>query len=101
LPGGVPDMKAQSSDYIDLQNVYKSKAREDVKEVLDIVRSLEMGLYRTNPIDEKEVEAFCKSAKHIKLIRGRELQIVGEDGTVGWGDRLRFASKWVCDPTQS
>jgi NEDD8-activating enzyme E1 regulatory subunit len=85
-------MKAQSSDYIELQNVYKTKAREDVKEVLDIVRSLEMGLYKTTSIDEREVEAFCKSAGHIKLIRGRPLQAVGTS-KVDWRDRIKFASK--------
>jgi NEDD8-activating enzyme E1 regulatory subunit len=93
LPGSVPDMKAQSSDYIELQNVYKSKAREDVTEVLSIVRSLEMGLYRTHPIDEKEVEAFCKTAQHAKLIRGRPIQIVGSYGRVAWGNRAKHLSE--------
>ncbi|EEY14673.1 NEDD8-activating enzyme E1 regulatory subunit [Verticillium alfalfae VaMs.102] len=38
VPGGLPDMKAQSSVYIQLQGIYKAKARKDAAEVLDSVR---------------------------------------------------------------
>jgi NEDD8-activating enzyme E1 regulatory subunit len=41
LSGSVPDMKAQSTDYIRLQNIYKSKARQDVLEVSELVRGIE------------------------------------------------------------
>ena len=44
LPGSIPDMKAQSKDYIALQNVYKSKARADVSAVISSVRELEKKL---------------------------------------------------------
>lgn len=77
LPGAVPDMKAQSSDYITLQNIYKSRARHDFSTVLSTVRELEkkIGKAETELIDEKEVEAFCKGAAHIKLVRGRPFLI--------------------------
>ncbi|KAI9826047.1 MAG: hypothetical protein M1832_000496 [Thelocarpon impressellum] len=58
LTGAVPDMKAQSADYIQLQNVYKAKARKDYAEVLATVRELEAQLGRDRAVDEKEVEAF-------------------------------------------
>lgn len=73
LPGAVPDMKAQSADYIRLQNIYKQKARQDAAEVLATVRELEQTLGRSSPIDDKEVDAFCKGAAHVKLVRGRPL----------------------------
>lgn len=73
LPGSLPDMKAQSSDYINLQDIYKTKARKDVAEVLSIVRSLETQLGREVYIPEAEVEAFCKSAAHVKVIHGHQL----------------------------
>jgi amyloid beta precursor protein binding protein 1 len=66
LPGSVPDMKAQSTVYVQLQNIYKAKARQDAAEVLKTVRSHPRG----KDIDSAEVESFCKNAAFIKLIRG-------------------------------
>ena len=66
-------MKAHTSAFTDLQAVYKSKARADAAAVLKIVRDWEAEVGRTEPIDEKEVEAFCKSAAHVRLILGRIL----------------------------
>lgn len=57
-------MKAQSSVYIQLQNIYKSKARQDASEVLTIAQ----GLASDVAIDASEVEQFCKNARFIKLI---------------------------------
>jgi NEDD8-activating enzyme E1 regulatory subunit len=68
LPGSVPDMKAQSTIYVQLQNIYKAKARQDVAEVLETVRSHPKG----RDIDSAEAESFCKNAAFIKLIRGSE-----------------------------
>jgi amyloid beta precursor protein binding protein 1 len=65
LPGSVPDMKAQSTVYVRLQNIYKAKARQDVAEVLDTVKNHTRGI----DIDASEVENFCKNAAFIKLIR--------------------------------
>ncbi|KAJ5690765.1 hypothetical protein N7462_005157 [Penicillium macrosclerotiorum] len=74
LPGSLPDMKAQSADYVALQNIYKDKARQDVKEVSATVRQLETQLGRAAPqILEREIEVFCKNAAHIKVVRGRPL----------------------------
>ncbi|KAG9229360.1 hypothetical protein BJ875DRAFT_200570 [Amylocarpus encephaloides] len=67
LPGSVPDMKAQSTIYVQLQNIYKSKARQDVLEVLETVRVHPGG----KDIPVTEVEIFCKNAAFIKLIHGK------------------------------
>jgi len=69
LPGSVPDMKALSNIYVQLQNIYKAKARQDVAEVLETVRAHPAG----KDIDVAEVETFCKNAAFIKLIHGVEL----------------------------
>jgi amyloid beta precursor protein binding protein 1 len=95
-------MKAQSKDYIELQNVYKSKARRDVSEVVQLVRDLEARLPVVPPrsaIDEKEIEAFCKNAAHIKLIRGKPLQIPTPEGSVAWGDEAQNAAFALTDET--
>lgn len=89
VPGAVPDMKARSADYIQLQNVYKSKARKDLAEVLESVRFLERNANRSTAIEEKDVEAFCKNAAHIKLVRGRPFHVVPAEGSVRWGDRAK------------
>ncbi|KAF3490859.1 NEDD8-activating enzyme E1 regulatory subunit [Arthroderma uncinatum] len=84
LSGSLPDMKAQSADYIWLQNIYKSKARTDAAEVVATVRKLEDKLRGGSgeaTISEKEIETFCKNAAHIKVIRGRDIPILPLKGT--------------------
>ena len=66
LPGSLPDMKAKSGVYVQLQNLYKSKARQDCSEILETVRMHPNGA----AIDKAEVERFCKNAAFVKLIRG-------------------------------
>jgi amyloid beta precursor protein binding protein 1 len=74
-------MKAQSADYIRLQNAYKAKARQDAAEVLATVRVTEQALGRAEtPISQAEVEAFCKEAAFVRLFRGERLQVAYGDG---------------------
>lgn len=89
LSGSVPDMKARSGDYIQLQNVYKSKAREDIQEVLRLVREWEEKHKLRIQIEEKEVEAFCKNASSVKVVRGRPFHVVRQGEKVAWGNRAK------------
>lgn len=66
LPGGLPDMKAESNVYVKLQNIYKAKARKDAKEVLETVKTSPGG----DLIDPAEVDMFCKNASFVKLVNG-------------------------------
>ena len=72
LPGTLPDMKARSSDYIRLQNVYKSKARADALEVTTSVRKLEKNLQRSTEIPQAEIDQFCKNAAHVQVLSNPE-----------------------------
>jgi amyloid beta precursor protein binding protein 1 len=90
----VPDMKARSADYIQLQNVYKSKARKDLAEVVASVRFLERNANRSIAIDEKDIEAFCKNAAYIKLVRGRPFQVVQAGERLKWGDRAKSIGEY-------
>lgn len=72
-------MKAQSSVYIKLQNLYKDQARKDVGQVLDTVRSIPGG----EEIDPAQIELFCKNARFIKLINRLEDKTVKLDQVVG------------------
>lgn len=99
LPGAVPDMKARSADYIRLQSIYRSKARADAAEVLGGVRALEERLARAPPrVAESEVEAFCKSAGHVKLVRGRPFHVARRGERLAWGDRARAVAAALADP---
>jgi amyloid beta precursor protein binding protein 1 len=61
-------MKAQSDVYVRLQNVYKTKARKDLAEVVNIVRAHPRG----KEVNIQEIETYCKNAAFIKLIRSTE-----------------------------
>ncbi|KAI9884941.1 MAG: hypothetical protein M1823_003255 [Watsoniomyces obsoletus] len=100
LPGSLPDMKAQSADYIRLQNVYRTKAKQDLVEIVGDVREKERELGRDDKslIDEKEIEAFCKNAAWVKLIRGKPLQVVRYGNGGSWGDRASFAGEELLNP---
>lgn len=63
-------MKAQSKVYIQLQNLYKAKARRDVAEVLETVRQSPGG----DNVDPDEVELFCKNAAFVKLINSGSVE---------------------------
>lgn len=98
VPGSVPDMKARSADYIQLQNVYKSKARQDLAEVVESVRFLERNANRKTAIEEKDIETFCKNAAHIKLVRGRPFHVVQAGEKIKWGDRAKSIAQNLTYP---
>ncbi|KAJ6259415.1 hypothetical protein Dda_6317 [Drechslerella dactyloides] len=95
LPGALPDMKAESKDYIRLQNVYKAKARADLASVMEIVRVLLSGLGRDpNSISESDVETFCKHAGFARLTRVRSLNEEYEHNP-----KVKTVSNELSDPT--
>ncbi|KAG5459875.1 MAG: hypothetical protein BJ554DRAFT_8152 [Olpidium bornovanus] len=74
LPGGLPDMKADTDRFIRLQNVYKQKARDDAAAVMNHVFGLLETLGRPrDSIPMDEVEMFCKHAAVLKVMRYRSL----------------------------
>ncbi|PWN37308.1 uncharacterized protein FA14DRAFT_159419 [Meira miltonrushii] len=74
LPGSLPDMKAQSSTYVELQKLYKTKASEDVQQLQQHLEEIlnQVGL-PSNAISQDEIESFAKHTSYLKLIRGRPL----------------------------
>lgn len=77
-------MKAQSRDYIALQTLYRHKSQRDIAEITSTIRTLERNLNRQIPIETKEIEAFCKGAASIKLVRGKKLLL--DPLTKGWNN---------------
>ncbi len=93
-------MKAQSADYIQLQSIYRAKARKDLAEITDTVRTAEL----PRAMDEKEIEAFCKNAAFVKLIHGRPIRLAGkglkkskDEYLTQWDDR----AKYMCQELQN
>lgn len=97
LPGALPDMKAQSSDYIQLQNIYKAKARSDLAEITQTVRNSEQEVGRETPIEQAEIEAFCKGAQFVKLIHGRPIRVAKCTAEIDWSDRAKTLSQELHD----
>lgn len=58
-------MKAKSQVYVQLQTIYKNKARKDAEEVLALAQDLAGD---SCEVDPAEVELFCKNAAFVKLI---------------------------------
>lgn len=92
-------MKSQSADYIQLQNIYKAKARKDLLEVFDLVRAAESEIMRDQAISERKIEAFCKGAASVRLIQGHPLKIIGEGSKIDWGDRAKALEMDLNDET--
>lgn len=86
-------MKARSADYIKLQNIYKSKARHDLAKVTSEVRLSEKKLSRTEEIDGKEIEAFCRGAAFVKLIRGQKVPWASSGSSSGSNHDAKRAPK--------
>ncbi|KAK9474739.1 uncharacterized protein V1510DRAFT_447023 [Dipodascopsis tothii] len=73
LSGTLPDMKADSSSYVKLINIYRDKARADREAVAAHVDRLLAAVDRPGLISPEEVESFCKHARFLVVQRGRPL----------------------------
>lgn len=78
LPGGLPDMKATSSGYIKLQKIYKAKARADIAEITDQVRSTQKEIGHEAKITDEEIELFCKNATYVRVLTNDTAQSIAE-----------------------
>ena len=94
--GSLPDMKSKSADYIELQNVFRSKARADAENVVELTEVIEKAYCgrQTCSIDVKEIETYCKSAGYVKLVRGRRPHLIKPGSLVAWDDRAKYACTW-------
>ncbi|CAD6884835.1 unnamed protein product [Tilletia controversa] len=80
LPGSLPDMKASSAGYVELQNVYRRKALQDLANFQAHLSSIlaSVGL-AADVVPLEEVESFVKHAAYVELIRGRTERESRED----------------------
>lgn len=87
LPGSLPDMKALSSTYVQLQLLYRQKASEDLatfkRLVSEVLQSVSLP---ADDISDGEIESFAKNAAYLKVIRGRRLRDTAESHGLADGD---------------
>lgn len=74
LPGTIPDMTADTSQYVNLQNVYRSKALLDsdviYRRVQQLLKELELS---SDLISEKDIRLFSRESAHLGVIRGTQI----------------------------
>lgn len=74
VAGVLPDMTADTSQYINLQNVYRQKALNDADSVYRRVQQMLRELNMSNEfITDKDVRLFCKEAAYLSVIRGSKI----------------------------
>lgn len=67
LSGTIPDFKAYTKDYVDIQRVYKDKANRDLSRFKEIVAT------KVVEVPESVIEEFSKNSRFIHLARGTSL----------------------------
>ena len=89
-------MKAQSADYVQLQNIYKAKARADFQIIDARVHEMQKPLLVAGRpgIPRPEIEAFCKNAASVKLVHGSPLR-TSSDSLIG--ERAKFLAREIQD----
>lgn len=74
VPAILPDMTADTASYINLQNVYRTKALNDADYVYRRAQEIAIEFGRPSDlINEREVKLFCREAAHIAYIRGQKI----------------------------
>lgn len=81
LPGSLPDMTAETSLYINLQNIYRARAVHDADSVFRRVQDLLKELNKSSDwISEKDVRLFCREAAYLSVTRGTKISDEYEKG---------------------
>ncbi|KAJ2851025.1 hypothetical protein IWW36_001452 [Coemansia brasiliensis] len=72
--GAIPDMKADTLSYVNLQRIYKQKAEADKREFLchlhDVLHDADLP---TDHVSSEQVDAFCRNASKLRLVRTHPL----------------------------
>ena len=74
VKGRIPDMTSDSTRYIELQNIYKQKSREDSEAINTIIQNFENeDRERFVEISDSFLRAFCANSHCLRLIRAGRL----------------------------
>lgn len=93
LCGDVPDMKSDTTTYINLQQIYRAKAKADIASVKKYLQTHLSNHHRSiDQIPDQEIAVFCKHAAFLKVLRYRSLKQEFES------PRLKLLHDAVTDP---
>ncbi|KAJ2717221.1 hypothetical protein H4R19_000165 [Coemansia spiralis] len=68
--GTIPDMKADTASYVELQRIYKQKADQDKAElVAHLQATLRDAGLPADHVPAAQIDAFCKNAGRLRLLR--------------------------------
>nr|XP_002124435.1 NEDD8-activating enzyme E1 regulatory subunit-like [Ciona intestinalis] len=90
LRGSLPDMFSDSESYVKLQNIYKTKAKQDIDLLTSYIR--DFGAVNGR-LSDQEIKRFCRNASFLQVVRSRSLSEEYEnasqsilDGLISEGD---------------
>ncbi|ETE66509.1 NEDD8-activating enzyme E1 regulatory subunit, partial [Ophiophagus hannah] len=72
--GTIPDMIADSSKFISLQNIYRDKAKKDAEAVSNYAAKLLQSVGKApESISQKELKLLCSNSAFLRIVRCRSL----------------------------
>eukprot|EP00088_Acartia_fossae_P003594 TRINITY_DN1151_c0_g1_i3.p1 TRINITY_DN1151_c0_g1~~TRINITY_DN1151_c0_g1_i3.p1 ORF type:complete len:546 (+),score=123.06 TRINITY_DN1151_c0_g1_i3:56-1693(+) len=75
VEGLLPDMFSDSARYVELHNVYRERANQDIEAILKTIhQTIESINIPRDLVTESEVRRFCKESRYIRLERGCSLE---------------------------
>ncbi|EGF82558.1 hypothetical protein BATDEDRAFT_36669 [Batrachochytrium dendrobatidis JAM81] len=97
VSGVVPDMKADTESFVKLQQIYRSKAREDQAQLRVHLDAILTMLGRVpESICNDQVELFCKNASSLHVMRYRSIEQEYTDKySEGFPDNENMAYYWL------
>lgn len=73
VSGILPDMHADTEQYVQLQAAYHRKAAADADAIAVRVHELARSVGRRDPISDFDIRLFCKNAVGLRVLDGRQL----------------------------
>lgn len=80
--GVLPDMTADTTGFVGMQQVYREKAKKDIATFTTILHTILQKIGKpTDSISEEQIATFCKNSRNLKIVRGRSLEQIFKEGT--------------------
>lgn len=75
ISAALPDMKASTKDYVQLQNLYKDKANQDLEVYVGCLKqTLQSVGLDEEAIEQEEIHNFVKNCHWVQCIDGRSMR---------------------------
>jgi amyloid beta precursor protein binding protein 1 len=87
----LPDLKSDTTSYIHLQNLYKTQARVEKAQFVQILEEVQIKAGVPQPIPSVLVDEFVKNCHQLKILKGKQC---GDEADA----TLRKPSDRICSP---